>query len=849
MKRYILALLVAILALLSFTSCFNTGGEEANDTNAIYGNGIITQIISTDSEIDLTALAQKIGELCGTRPALTDDASAAKDHEIVFGDSKRDISVKAREALNQEIEAQKQNEDAKWYNYYIIYSDGSSVAIVWSDESVKTNAAEYFIANYVKESTLKINDGHKYVGSVNWLDAMRAEEDVEREAAYAKIEKLIGAEAVTALRAHFAIYDERFYLWLANLYDPGEYDDEGNPLGGGFYYTPSARDTYGYGIDIESTQQALSFLTDSGMIRGKIREALPEKMIKEMVAFALSLQSSVDGYFYHPQWGTSIGSSRQSRDLGWATTLLSSFGYQPYWNAPNGVKGIYGEPGMNNATSSLTESHTVAVSSVVATASNVNKWPERLRSIENWEAYLKSFESTISTNSYSIGHTVAEQTSQIKTRDEEAKANGEPTGYVALTEYYFNLWQNPENGLWEENATYASINGLMKIMAIYTNLKLKFSYGEEAFASALEIIALRGPDADGVEAKSSTYVYNPWCAVSRIFSCLNNQGDNSITNSLREVLYSRAEELIRATTAKTIPFKKSDGSFGFNYEYSNSSQQGVPSAVPYTVEGDIDGGCIAVTAVTVNMMAAFGMSKMVTVYSPSDLYLFLDEIATLEHIAKEPTNVENEVIDFEDLNGKLPFRIDRELTGGTVEIADEGYESDGALRLITVSDNGDAVIAKPFDTSSGNCYVVEFDMLFEEVKVNSAIQFSIGSMYTLTMTVRTNGNLVFGDESNYSNADFVNTFSGTYNAFEWHRIRLEHYRTPGETVMTVFYLDGEKLAVSDNYFGKIAASSTVPVSRFDYVKFYAKFAADFTVLLDNIYIETNLDKYSENYPD
>ena len=316
MKRYILTLLVAILALLSLTSCFNTGDKEANDTNAIYGNGIITQIISTDSEIDLTALAQKIGELCGTRPALTDDASAAKDHEIVFGDSKRDISVKAREALNQEIEAQKQNEDAKWYNYYIIYSDGSSVAILWSDESVKSDAAEYFIENYVKESTLKLDGGHKYVGAVNWLDAMRAEEDVEREAAYAKIEGIIGAEAVEALRAHFAIYDERFYLWLANLYDPGEYDDEGNPLGGGFYYTPSARDTYGYGIDIESTQQALSFLTDSGMIRGKIRDALPEKMIKEMVAFALSLQSSVDGYFYHPQWGTSIGSSRQSRDLG-----------------------------------------------------------------------------------------------------------------------------------------------------------------------------------------------------------------------------------------------------------------------------------------------------------------------------------------------------------------------------------------------------------------------------------------------------------------------------------------------------------------------------------------------------
>ena len=66
------------------------------------------------------------------------------------------------------------------------------------------------------------------------LEEMRESEAIEREDVYAKITAKYGEVVTDALKAHYSLYDERFYLWFADLYDPGKYDKNGNPLGGGF---------------------------------------------------------------------------------------------------------------------------------------------------------------------------------------------------------------------------------------------------------------------------------------------------------------------------------------------------------------------------------------------------------------------------------------------------------------------------------------------------------------------------------------------------------------------------------------------------------------------------------------
>jgi hypothetical protein len=158
---------------------------------------------------------------------------------------------------------------------------------------------------------------------------MKKQEEKEREACFARIAEEFSPGVADAIKEHFAIYDERFYLWLADLYDPGKYDEDGNPLGGGFYYSNSARDNEGFLIDVESTNQALNFFRSVGMLRGYDNDylkAFPEKTVREIVAFTLSLQSPENGYFYHPQWGKDITAGRLSRDIGSAVDILKKFG-------------------------------------------------------------------------------------------------------------------------------------------------------------------------------------------------------------------------------------------------------------------------------------------------------------------------------------------------------------------------------------------------------------------------------------------------------------------------------------------------------------------------------------------
>ncbi len=856
--KSIFATACALLLVTSLCSCLLPTGpnDDPKDDGSIYGKNVDTQVVSGrgDVGLNLLPLIGRISELCGKRPELAPDTYGMEDHEIVVGETSRQLTADAKAAMEKAIaDSDIPEDESKWYLYYMIYSDGASVAIVWSDDLIAEEAIEYFMNEYVKSESLKLDAGHKKLVSVDRLERLREIEEAEREAKYAEIAAQLGQDAADALRAHMSIYDERFYLWLADLYDPGEYDKDGNPLGGGFYYSNSARETEGYLIDLESTGQALSFLINAGMMKNA-KEQIPEKMQKEMVAFALSCQSPVDGYFYHPQWGTNIDTGRQSRDVGWATNnILVRFGYKPYWNAPNGTEGLYGEPGVSRTSSLRSKSVVEAVSSVTATAANLDKWPSRLRSLEAWENYLKGYESQIHTSSYSIGHTVAEQCGQIKNRDAEAVENGEPTGYAALTLQYYDKWQEETqqaliakgkepNGLWEEEVSYKSINGLMKISAIYVNLADYFNYAEEAFASAVEITTLEDPDINGKEANGSVDVYNPWVAISRIFSVMNKHGDSAAVESLREGLREMAADMIRITTKKTLKFRKEDGSYGYTWNYSPANSQGAPVAVPNTVEGDVNGGCIAVTGVTSNMLSALGISGL-TVYSPSDLEVFLDRVSGLSHVVKAPIVVEGESgpVDFEDsdVGEDLPTRVSTSLTSGTVEIVDGGYESDRALMLITVPDKGDRVTVSTGLKDSGECYSAEWDMRFADVNVGggTVMQITFGGMYMLAVGVKTDGTLTFSDASGTTAPIETSSYPGSFDAFDWHRIRVEHYRNVEGGPVTLLYVDGDLIGTSTNYIEK--HSGAAPDAKFDFARFYATYVVDYTVFLDNVNCEVS----------
>ncbi len=101
-----------------------------------------------------------------------------------------------------------------------------------------------------------------------------------------------GDELTAAIRSLYNYFDgPKIAGWLVNLYDPEL---------GGFYYSRSARDYEGFLPDLESTSQALSMLAGSlGALSPDTM--LPDEIKMKLVAFARNMQSSQDGYFYHPQ--------------------------------------------------------------------------------------------------------------------------------------------------------------------------------------------------------------------------------------------------------------------------------------------------------------------------------------------------------------------------------------------------------------------------------------------------------------------------------------------------------------------------------------------------------------------
>ena len=78
-----------------------------------------------------------------------------------------------------------------------------------------------------------------------------------------------GAAIVRGFKELYTIYSDDLPEWLAGLYDHGI---------GGFYYSNSARDNEPFLPDIESTNQALNLLLNTGMMKN-CRE-LPEAMQK-----------------------------------------------------------------------------------------------------------------------------------------------------------------------------------------------------------------------------------------------------------------------------------------------------------------------------------------------------------------------------------------------------------------------------------------------------------------------------------------------------------------------------------------------------------------------------------------
>ncbi len=758
---------------------------------------------------------------------------AEGEHEIVIGRTTREISALAYAELERlALEGYEVG--------YLIYSNGSSVAIAYEDSYMNVAATEallYFEENLVTDE-LALAPGVSYSGKVDVLEYLREQDIAAREEQWAVLELQAGKEIVDALRDFYSIYEPTMIDWYANLYDSSV---------GGYYYSNSARDNlyvscgsgqYLLRPDAESTNQALNFINSSGLIGTKTySRMLPEWMKEEIIAFIRGLQDPTDGYFYHPQWTKSMTQSRLSRmgrDLSWCTGILSSFGTSPYYDTPNGYKGILPTSAM---TAPMSESRVVAVSRVVATAAV----PSILASEEAFRNYLAGF--NLNEDSYPVGNELASQASQFVARDKQLEEEGADYRICDILIEWLNAHQYESTGHWNAVADYEGTNGLLKISSVYNAVGAPFPNAEAAMRSAIGTITTEVP------AGTVCYPYNCWFSISNIMANLRKHGDaDGVANKIRLELLENAPEAIAATKEKVLTFKKQDGSFSYTTTESAATSQGLPVAIPHTNEGDVNATVICSTGTISNIYSALGLSSYkVPLFGSADWYRYLTILEENRAAGGFPKDdslpVYSGVYDFDEQDsGALPGFVSPTIvtSGGEASVREES-SGDKALYFKTVAGGNDYITLYVMDTKS------EYTTVTFEAKLRVASSSGSGTLYQL-MFDDTSGNCAYMINMIYQSGrvtmyDCSSTTDGATRNHNYisqsaasldqeFTLKVVHERLTDGNVRMKIYINGILVLTSSNYYN--SHKSDTPNYKIDKMRFYSQNSTVAELYLDEV---------------
>ena len=419
-----------------------------------------------------------------------------------------------------------------------------------------------------------------------------AQEKYKYEHRFDEAEAVMGKAAADALRKLCDYYGKSWLDWLASLYDPER---------GAFYYANSARANDGFLPDCESTCQTLSILNFFGATNyydGDYTAAYPKEMCENCLKFIQSLQSPVDGYFYHPQWGTKIGSSRRGRDLSQCLELISKMGGKPLY--PTAIERL--------------------CAAREGTGEESEVLPAHLLSKEAMLAYLDKL--NVNHASHSTGHTLSSQNNQIKA-----------AGLADFVCDYLEARQNPETGLWEEEANYSTLSGVVKIGSTLGGLGRYVKHGDKIVDSAISVIL------SDIDPTVVIYVYNPWggfsAAIRGAVRELEEAAKKGITldytiESIRKKIYDALPAMVDKTIEKLNKFRKPDGSFSYEQKRSSPTTQGVPVSLGL-YEGDVNGLACAMHYLLSGVFGVLGL-KRIPLISHED---FLDFREKLERAHKK----------------------------------------------------------------------------------------------------------------------------------------------------------------------------------------------------------------------
>ncbi len=828
------------------------------------------------------ALALKLSEelffVRDEMPVTVNDEAAPIEHEIILGATSRDLTATAMMRLNRMIEDYQSADES----CYIIYSDGSSIAIVFDDDYdgvAQQLAIEHFLANYVRDSFAHpagIVDQVK----INLIDDYYTPKDeARRNTVVEAAREKLGNDTVNALLSMASLYDIRLVEWMAGLYDPcicvcvglGEEECQNTKYckaqGGGFYFSNSARDNIGYLPDLESTRQALDMLNMSGMTwmygGNYYSGALPSEMLQAIGRYTQVLQSSSDGYFRHPQWAHLADyDMRLNRDLSWATTLLNAAGMRPYYTTPTGITGM-GAPSdtANELTPNLGESSVSAVSKVVAVAS----YPAILESVDTFKAFLATLDKSIRTSSYGTGSRLSTYSAQIQARDRSL--GGTPLMDTLIE--WLNGHMNPERGTWvwdeanggisSQMGKFAETNGVMKICGIYGAAKAAWPNGLKCMETCVEVLTGDEVATGGVD------VYNAWTAIRGVYSCVVNYNSLEEQEAAKEFMSNfrqNATDAVIASRDKLANFKREDGSFSYSPTGGSGVSMGMPTQVKGTSEGDVNGALIASVDCWERMSSALGITK-IPIFGSAEMHHFRKLIADADPVIKQGANFDYTVVDFEDDEvGEEPLSgvtFGKASTVGALTVAYDEEKNTNYLEFVTgKASSGDTLrVTCESKATTAAAFVFEGDLCVKEASYEYMYQIQIGSIGYLIQLKKSGNKVKLIEASSDDSALALNMDLGAdINMGDWFRLKVIYFLGDHDTVRIKVYFDNlsdgedelQLLAVSDNYYDKNGDKFNgkgKPSTTYTHAAIYAYASLEGTMLLDNLAAYRSKDVYTQ----
>lgn len=807
--------------------------------------------------------------------------------------------------------------------------------------------------------------------------------------AYQNADILLDSDAAMALREMDAgLFSADIYRWIADLYDP-----ETSAL----YFSISGRDNYGYLPDIETVAQGYGILSTLGI--GGATSVLNAEQKASLLAWVQMMQSNRDGYFYHPHWGVSINSSRRSRDYGNSGSSFTASGALAYrlyddanYRLSAGKSGTVGvvtpQTYSEQLTSALGYPMAEAVSRLVLASGS--SMPAHFSSEAAFVNYLnKTWNQTCGVagvherhicsdschivpsdigsymtvadgklvitrgyectshhecehtvgHSYSYGHTMTSQGSQIKAaglgeaivayfydiqenvqaslRDKADAVYMTKAGfdiYRTLDEYDAvgmdydeKVWQtlsdskrdeavkytyilektldaydalsakdradidwdnyvyekgvsawsklaagqrdivisdydrvekakklvflgapewlaldepdrdavikSSQNGIWEEEITYNTVSGLLKICGIPGTHGHEFLYAEEAIGTAIRV-ALFSVEDFVLKGEAIVSIYNPFNAISGIMGNVQKYGsDPSVVDRTYARTRAIAKELIENTAKKVETYRMPDGGYSYNMGGYCTHSQGQPVAINGYVpsyrlpsfegivesgEGDVNGTALALGtrsallgSLGISIGAPFSGSN--ALYSEDGYDLDCDGNISEDELLATHTDVFKSLIQH-----KAPIvKVDNTKVGGTVNDFEDGIKpSSGTIirepgntdnKILSVTDNSSTSgISVSFIPSlvSGEEDLVrfKFDMKLAEAHTHGVThQIFVNGGGVLTVNMNLNENGYFESFVNSNSGEVLKDEYGrqiSVNGKEWFTLCLEILETP-----------------------------------------------------------------------